>query len=48
MSIKEKEEVKAKGIRHTCNKVIAKNFPNLEKEMSIQVQEVFRTPNRQK
>jgi hypothetical protein len=41
------EEVQAKGIENIFNKIIAENFPNLEKEMVIHVQEVFRTPNRQ-
>jgi hypothetical protein len=44
MSI-EKEEVKAKGICNIFNKIIAENFPNLEKELSIQVKEASRTPN---
>jgi hypothetical protein len=29
------------------SKIIAKNFPNLGKKMTVQVQEGFRTPNRQ-
>jgi hypothetical protein len=37
--------VQVKGIRNIFNKVIA-NFPNLEKELSIQVQEASRTLNR--
>jgi septal ring factor EnvC (AmiA/AmiB activator) len=40
------EEVQAKGIRNTFNKIITENFPNLEKVMPIQVQETSRTPNR--
>jgi hypothetical protein len=40
------EEVQAKGIHNMFNKIISENFPNLEKEVSIQVQEVSRTPNR--
>jgi hypothetical protein len=39
--------VHTKGIENICNKIIAENFPNLEKEMVIQVQEGFRTPSRQ-
>jgi hypothetical protein len=39
MDIKKGEEVQAKGICNIFNKVIAENFPNLEKEMPIQVQE---------
>jgi hypothetical protein len=38
--------VKTKGIRSIFNKIITENFPNLEKAMPIQVQEVSRTPNR--
>jgi hypothetical protein len=45
MGIEEGEEVQTKyyGI---FNKVITESFPNLEKIMSIQVQEASRTPNR--
>jgi hypothetical protein len=46
MGIKEEEEVQAKGITTIFNKNIAENFPNLEKEKLIQVQEASRTPNR--
>jgi hypothetical protein len=42
----EGEEVQAKGICNIRNKIIMENFPNLEKAMSIQVQEASRTPNR--
>jgi hypothetical protein len=40
------EEVQAKGIGKIFNKMIADNFPNLEKEMLIKVQEVSKTPKR--
>jgi hypothetical protein len=43
MGIKEGEEIEAKGIHKIFNKIMAENFPNLEKEMPIKVQEVFRT-----
>jgi hypothetical protein len=46
MGIKEGEEVQAKGICNIFNKIIAENFPNLEKKMPIQVQEVSRIPDR--
>jgi hypothetical protein len=46
MGTEEGEEVQAKGIRNIVNKIITENFPNLEKPMSIQVQEASRTPNR--
>jgi hypothetical protein len=38
--------VQTKDICDIFNKIIAENFPNLEKEMPIQVQEASRTPNR--
>jgi hypothetical protein len=46
MGIEEGEEVQAKGICNIFNKIITANFPNLEKTMFIQEQEVSRTPNR--
>jgi hypothetical protein len=45
MGIKE-EEVQAKEIHNIFNKIIAKNFPNIKKELIIQGQEAYRTPNR--
>jgi hypothetical protein len=45
MGIKEGEEVQTKGIDNLFNKIIAENFPDLEKERVIQVQEAYRTPN---
>jgi hypothetical protein len=46
MGIEEGEEVQAKGICNIFNKIIAENFPNLEKEMPIQVQEASSIPTR--
>jgi hypothetical protein len=43
MSI-EGEEVQTKGIHNLFNKIITKNFPNLEKVLAIQTQEATRTP----
>jgi hypothetical protein len=43
MGIEEGEELQTKRI---CNILITENFPNLEKTIPIQVQEVSRTPNR--
>jgi hypothetical protein len=37
MRIKEGEEVQEKGICNIFNKIMTKNFPNLEKTMPIQV-----------
>jgi hypothetical protein len=45
MGIEEKE-VQAKGIHNMVNKIITKNFPNLEKSMPIHVLEASRTQNR--
>jgi hypothetical protein len=42
----EEEEVQARGICNIFNKIKAENSPNLEKLLSIQVQEASRTPNR--
>jgi hypothetical protein len=46
MGIEEGEEVQAKGIHNIFNKIITENFPNLKKDLPIQVQEASRTPNR--
>jgi hypothetical protein len=37
MGIEEGEEVQEKGICNIFNKIITKNFPNLEKTMAIHV-----------
>jgi hypothetical protein len=46
MGIEEGEEVQVKGLRNIFNKIITENFPNLEKDIPIQIQEASRTPNR--
>jgi hypothetical protein len=33
-------------MHNTFNKIITENFPNLEKDIPIQMQEASRTPNR--
>jgi hypothetical protein len=38
--------VQAKGMHNIFNKIITENFPNLEKDIPIQIQEASRTPNR--
>jgi hypothetical protein len=38
MGIEEGEEVQAKGMHNIFNKIITENFPNLEKDISIQMQ----------
>jgi hypothetical protein len=42
----EGEEVQAKGMSNIFNKIITENFPNLEKFITIQMQETSRTPTR--
>jgi hypothetical protein len=42
----EKGEVQAKGIHNIFNKIITENFPNLEKVMPMQIQEVPKTQKR--
>jgi hypothetical protein len=46
MGIEEGEEVQPKGMCNVFNKIIVENFPNLKKEMPIQIEEASRTPNR--
>jgi hypothetical protein len=46
MDIEEGEEMQAKGMCNIFNKIITENFPNLEKSISIQMQETSRIPNR--
>jgi hypothetical protein len=45
MGIEEGKEIQTKGIDNLLNKIIAENFPNLEKEKNIQVQGAYRTQN---
>jgi hypothetical protein len=40
------EETQTTEMSNIVNKIITENFPNLEKNMPIQVQEASRTPNR--
>jgi hypothetical protein len=46
MSFEKGEEVPAERIHNIVNKIMTENFPNLEKTMTIQVQEASKTPNR--
>jgi hypothetical protein len=46
MGIEQGEVVQTKGIHNKVNKIITENFQNLEKTMTIQIQEASRTPNR--
>jgi hypothetical protein len=48
MGIREEEEMEAKEIHSIFDKIITENLPNLERELSIQVLESSKTPNRLK
>ena len=41
----EEEDSKNKRLENIFNKIIEENFPNLKKEMAVNVQEAYRTPN---
>jgi hypothetical protein len=45
IGIEEKEDFQLKGPVNIFNKIIEENFPNLKKEMPMNIQEVYRTPN---
>jgi hypothetical protein len=42
----ESEDSQIKGPVNIFNRIIGENFPNLKKEMSMNIQEAYRTPNR--
>jgi len=46
IGIEESEDSQLKGPVNIFNKIIEENFPNLKKEMLINIQEAYRTPNR--
>jgi hypothetical protein len=46
IGIDENEDLQLKGPVNIFNKIIVENFPNLKKEMPINIQEAYRTPNR--
>jgi hypothetical protein len=37
MGIEEEEQMQARGIHNTFNKILTESFPNLEKILSIQI-----------
>ena len=45
VGINKKEDFQLKGSVNVFNKFIEENFPNLKKEMPMNIQEAFRTPN---
>ena len=46
IGIGESEDSQLKGPVNIFNKIIEENFPNLKKEMPMNIQEAYRTPNR--
>jgi chromosome segregation ATPase len=42
----ENEDSQHKGLANVFNKIIEENSPNLKKEMPMNIQEAYRTPNR--
>jgi hypothetical protein len=46
IGIEEREDSQLKGPVNIFNKIIEENFPKLKKEMPINIQESYRTPNR--
>ena len=45
IGIDEKEDFNLKGLANIFNKIIEENLPNLKKEMPMNIQEAYRTPN---
>ena len=45
IGIEESEDSQLKGPVNIFNKIIEENFPNLKKEMTMNIQESYRTPN---
>ena len=46
IGIEGSEDSQVNGPLNIFNKIIKENFPNLKKEMPINIQEAYRTPNR--
>ena len=46
IGVDENEDFQLKGPANIFNKIIEENVPNLKKEMPINIQEAYRTPNR--
>jgi hypothetical protein len=46
IGMEESEDSKIKGPVNIFNKIIEENFPNLKKEMPMNIQEAYITPNR--
>jgi hypothetical protein len=46
IAIEESEDTQLKGPVNIFNKFIEENFPNLKKEIPVNIPEAYRTPNR--
>jgi hypothetical protein len=46
IGVEENEDFQLKGAAYIFNKIIEENFPNLKKQMPMNIQEAYRTPNR--
>jgi hypothetical protein len=46
IGIEESKDSQLKGPLNIFNKIIEENFPNLNKEMPMNILEAYRTPNR--
>jgi hypothetical protein len=46
VGIEDSEDFQLKGPVNIFNKIREENFPNLKKEMPMNIQETYRTPNR--
>jgi hypothetical protein len=46
IDIDENEDFQLKGTVNVFNNIIKENFPNLKREMPMNIQEAYRTPNR--
>jgi hypothetical protein len=46
IGVDENEDFQLKGPANFFKKIIEENFPNLKKEMAMNIQEAYRTPNR--
>jgi hypothetical protein len=46
IGVDENEDFQIKGPADILNKIIEENFPNLKKDMPMNIKEAYRTPNR--
>ena len=46
IGIEESKDLQLKGPVNIFNKIVEENFPNTKKEMSMNIKQTYRTPNR--